>query len=140
MKFSIKDFFSKYGKIRRKLRMWSHLLENLTFFTFFQIFVRFVTMMTLSLQVCNLHTRKSFWDIFIHFSISFNFRDYLDLLDGQGGKDLQVLKEIRVPMGLKDQLVTVDVMEMMEFRDLLDLQDHKDHQEKPCQYFHHHHQ
>ena len=37
MKFSIKDFFSKYLQIRRKLRIWSHLLkksliENFIFF------------------------------------------------------------------------------------------------------------
>ena len=36
MKFSIKDFFSKYDQIRGKLRIWSHLLkkswmENLIF-------------------------------------------------------------------------------------------------------------
>ena len=36
MKFSIKDFFSKCDQIRRKLRIWSHLLkkslmENLIF-------------------------------------------------------------------------------------------------------------
>ena len=28
MKFSIKDFFSKYNQIRRKLRVWSHLLKK----------------------------------------------------------------------------------------------------------------
>ena len=28
MKFSIKDFFSKYDQIHRKLQMWSHLLEK----------------------------------------------------------------------------------------------------------------
>ena len=28
MKFSIKDFFSKYYQIRRKLRIWSHLLKK----------------------------------------------------------------------------------------------------------------
>ena len=28
MKFSIKDFSSKYDQIRRKLRIWSHLLEK----------------------------------------------------------------------------------------------------------------
>ena len=28
MNFSIKDFFSKYDKIRRKLPIWSHLLRN----------------------------------------------------------------------------------------------------------------
>ena len=27
MKVSIKDFFSKYDQIRRKLRIWSHLLK-----------------------------------------------------------------------------------------------------------------
>ena len=36
MKFSIKDFFSKFQQISRKLRIWSHLLkkvlmENLNF-------------------------------------------------------------------------------------------------------------
>ena len=28
MKFSVKDFFSKCDQIRRKLRIWSHLLKN----------------------------------------------------------------------------------------------------------------
>ena len=28
MKFSIKDFFSKYDHIRRKLHIWSHLLKK----------------------------------------------------------------------------------------------------------------
>ena len=28
MKFSIKDFFSKSDQIRRKLRIWSHLLKK----------------------------------------------------------------------------------------------------------------
>ena len=28
MKFSIKDFFSKFDQIRRKLRIWSHLLNK----------------------------------------------------------------------------------------------------------------
>ena len=28
MKFSIKDFFSKCDQIRRKLRIWSHLLDK----------------------------------------------------------------------------------------------------------------
>ena len=27
-KFSIKDFFTKYDQIRRKLRIWSHLLKK----------------------------------------------------------------------------------------------------------------
>ena len=28
LKFSIKDFFSKCDKIRRKMRIWSHLLKK----------------------------------------------------------------------------------------------------------------
>ena len=28
MKFSIKDFFSKYDQIRKKLRIWPHLLKK----------------------------------------------------------------------------------------------------------------
>ena len=28
MQFSIKDFFSKYDQIRRKLRIWSYLLKK----------------------------------------------------------------------------------------------------------------
>ena len=37
MKFSIKEFFSKFDQIRGKLRIWSHLLkkslmENFIFF------------------------------------------------------------------------------------------------------------
>ena len=28
MKFFIKDFFSKCGQIRKKLRIWSHLLKK----------------------------------------------------------------------------------------------------------------
>ena len=28
MKFSIKDFFGKYDQIRRKMRVWSHLLQK----------------------------------------------------------------------------------------------------------------
>ena len=31
MKFSIKDFLSKCDQIRRKLRIWSHLMENFIF-------------------------------------------------------------------------------------------------------------
>ena len=36
MKFSFKDFFSKYDQMRRKLRIWSHLpkkslIENFIF-------------------------------------------------------------------------------------------------------------
>ena len=28
MKFSIRDFFSKYDQIQKKLRIWSHLLKK----------------------------------------------------------------------------------------------------------------
>ena len=28
MKFSIKDFFSKFDQIRRKMQIWSHLLKK----------------------------------------------------------------------------------------------------------------
>ena len=35
MKFSIKDFFSKWDQIRRKLRIWSHLLKKLLMETSF---------------------------------------------------------------------------------------------------------
>ena len=28
MKFSIKDFFSKYDQIQRKLQIWSHILKK----------------------------------------------------------------------------------------------------------------
>ena len=35
MKFSIKDFFSKYDQIRRKLRIWSHLLKKSLMENFF---------------------------------------------------------------------------------------------------------
>ena len=38
MKFSIKDFFSKCDQIRRKLRIWSHLLQKSLMETFFFFF------------------------------------------------------------------------------------------------------
>ena len=34
IKFSIKDFFSEYDQVRRKLRIWSHLLKE----SFMEIF------------------------------------------------------------------------------------------------------
>ena len=40
MKFSIKDFFSKYDQIRRKLRIWSHLLKKFVRKSF--IFVQWI--------------------------------------------------------------------------------------------------
>ena len=40
MKFSIKDFFSRYDQIRRKLQIWSHLLkQSLTENFFFCVLV-----------------------------------------------------------------------------------------------------
>ena len=44
MEFSIKDFFSKYDQIRRKLRIWSHflkksLLENFIFCAVWQLII-----------------------------------------------------------------------------------------------------
>ena len=49
MKFSIKDFFSKCDQIRRKLRIWSHLLkkslvENSIFFE--EIFIYIINKYT----------------------------------------------------------------------------------------------
>ena len=38
MKFSIKDFFSKCDQIRKKLRIWSHLLKT----SLREIFIFFV--------------------------------------------------------------------------------------------------
>ena len=35
MKFHIKDFFHKFDKIRRKLRIWSHLLKKSLMENFF---------------------------------------------------------------------------------------------------------
>ena len=39
MKFSIKDFLGKYDQIRRKLRIWSHLLEKslMDYFIFYAV-------------------------------------------------------------------------------------------------------
>ena len=46
MKFSIKDFFCKFGQIHRKLQIWSHwlkksLMENFIFCTVIQIVPHF---------------------------------------------------------------------------------------------------
>ena len=35
MKFTIKDFFSKYDQIRKNLRIWSHLLKKYLMGNFF---------------------------------------------------------------------------------------------------------
>ena len=46
MKFSIKDFFSKCDQIRRKLRIWSHLLKKFLMenFNFCAVWVLFYTL------------------------------------------------------------------------------------------------
>ena len=48
MKFSIKDFFSKCDQIRRKLRIWSHLLKKSSM----EIFI-FCAVIFLSSQNCH---------------------------------------------------------------------------------------
>ena len=45
MKFTIKDFFSKFNQIRRKLRIWLHLLkkslmENFLFHVLTLVFIK----------------------------------------------------------------------------------------------------
>ena len=56
MKFSIKDFFSKCGQIRRKLRIWSHLLKKSLIKTSF-----FVQGYSFKIQVALLITNSSWW-------------------------------------------------------------------------------
>ena len=50
-KFSIKDFFSKYDQIRRKLRVWSHLLKKSLMEDFLRISV-FITFISI---ICSVH-------------------------------------------------------------------------------------
>ena len=42
MKFSIKDFFSNCDQIRKKLRIWSHLLQKsfIKNFTFYAVLLK----------------------------------------------------------------------------------------------------
>ena len=70
MKFSIKDFFSKCDQIRRKLRIWSHLLkkslmENFIFcavspirMTFFVSFALFLSKPTILNKIIGTLTTK----------------------------------------------------------------------------------
>ena len=46
MKFSIKDFFSKCEQIRRKLRIWSHLLKKYLMenFIFCTVILHFISL------------------------------------------------------------------------------------------------
>ena len=48
MKFSIKDFYSQCGQIRRKLRIWSHLLKKSLTENF-----SFCAVLTLSIEIQN---------------------------------------------------------------------------------------
>ena len=59
MKFSVKDFFSKSDQIRRKLRIWSHLLKkslvkNFNFYAvsgFIQVNVRLFIPIPMKLEI-----------------------------------------------------------------------------------------
>ena len=52
MKFPIKDFFSKCDQIRRKLRIWSHLLKKSLMENFyFYAVTRKKQMLVLHLQI-----------------------------------------------------------------------------------------
>ena len=55
MKFSTEDFFSKCDQIRRKLRIWSHLLKKSFMENF--VFVQCLTMASIqhAKQYLNLH-------------------------------------------------------------------------------------
>ena len=58
MKFSIKDFFSKCDQIRRKLRIWSHLLKKSLNFIFCAV-SRFPSNIPLvTLPICEVTRRK----------------------------------------------------------------------------------
>ena len=53
MKFSIKDFFSKWDQIRRKQRIWSHLLKKSLMRNLF--FVRWLIQKLLNAKVLNIN-------------------------------------------------------------------------------------
>ena len=55
MKFSIWDFFSKYDQIRRKLRIWSHLLKKSLIENFFVQCAEFLGLASYQLK---LHWNK----------------------------------------------------------------------------------
>ena len=52
MKFSIKDFFSKCGQIRRKLLIWSHLQKKSLMENFIFCVVNLREMSITSRQIC----------------------------------------------------------------------------------------
>ena len=61
MKFSIKDFFSECGQIRRKLRVWSHLLKK-SFIEYSESLSRFMVLQKLmKLILCEKHFEDEDW-------------------------------------------------------------------------------
>ena len=59
MKFSMKDFFSKCDQIRRKLRIWSHLLKKSLIENFIFCAVKCL------LFKCNLQDTTEFSEVYI---------------------------------------------------------------------------
>ena len=55
MKFSIKDFFSKCEQIRRKLRIWSHLLKKSLMENFIFCVVHFCSNLISDIPLHSLH-------------------------------------------------------------------------------------
>ena len=70
MKFSITDFFSKYDQIRRKLRIWSHLLKKSAMENFIFCAVSTQVFLLLDFAMCmyNLHA----WSQEKYFLAQFN--------------------------------------------------------------------
>ena len=64
MKFYIKDFFSNYGQIRRKLRIWSHLLKKSLIENFIVLYSETSTISSCPFpktRVCVLDVFKKEW-------------------------------------------------------------------------------
>ena len=61
MKLSIKDFFSNYDQIRRKMRIWSHLLKK-------SLMENFIFYAVLTFQTCKMLLVK-YINIFVHISL-----------------------------------------------------------------------
>ena len=64
MKFSIKDLFSKCHQIRRRLRIWSHLLnkalmKNVIFFVQCCYYIIYLFTISLSISLCFPYTSKA---------------------------------------------------------------------------------
>ena len=73
MKFSVEDFFSKCGQIRRKLRIWSHLLKK----SFMENFIlcavhRLWLSSTLLLITHDSHSRLPWVNVSITVSVGIN--------------------------------------------------------------------